>query len=137
MIGRWRRGRFGGVLLALVVVLAACGESVGQGGGTGDFSDEIAAQQVQVAAEPSGALRWDRSRYDAQAGDITFVVKNSSPVAHQFSIEGGGVTYKSPNFGPNTTRMYTVKGLPAGAYQIICNYQGHKAAGMVATLTVR
>jgi uncharacterized cupredoxin-like copper-binding protein len=33
--------------------------------------------------------------------------------------------------------MYTVKGLPAGEYQIVCNYPGHKAAGMIATLIVR
>ncbi len=137
VVMRWQPGLLGGVLLALVILLAACGEAPGKSGGTGDFSDEIVAQQVQVAADPSGALRWDRASYEATAGDITFVVKNKSPVAHQFSLEGNGVTYKSPNIGTNTTKMYTVKGLPVGEYQIVCNYPGHKAAGMVAKLTVR
>jgi plastocyanin len=95
------------------------------------------SQQVAMSADPGGALRWDRATYEAEAGDITFVVRNSSPVGHQFSIEGNGVKFKSPNFGTNTTNMYTVKGLPAGEYQIVCNYPGHKAAGMVATLIVR
>ena len=121
----------------MVVVLAACGDGGGKGSGTGDLSDEIVAQQVPVAADPGGALKWDRVSYEAIAGDITFVVKNSGPVGHQFSLEGNGVIYKSPNFGPNTTNMYTVKGLLAGEYQIVCNYPGHKAAGMVAKLTVR
>ena len=110
---------------------------VRHGDGTGDFNAEVVAQQVAVAADPGGALRWDRAGYEATAGDITFVVKNTSPVGHQFSIEGHGVTYKSPNLGTNTTNMYTVKGLPADEYQIVCNYPGHKAAGMVAKLIVR
>lgn len=136
-MARWQRGWLGGLLVALVVILAACGGESDKGGSAGGFSGESVAQQVQVAADPSGALRWDRAEYTATAGDITFVVKNASPVAHQFSIEGNGVNYKSPNFGTNTTNMYTVKGLPAGEYQIVCNYPGHKAAGMVSKLIVR
>jgi plastocyanin len=137
MMLRWKRGFSCGVTLALVVVLLACGAGRDTKGGVGDFSAEIVAQRVPVAADPSGALRWDRASYAATAGDSTFVVNNSSPVAHQFSIEGGGMMYKSPNFGTNTTNMFTVKGLPVGEYRIVCNYPGHKAAGMVARLTVR
>lgn len=126
-----------GVLFGLVVVLVACGDPAGAGSGSGDFSGEVVSQQVAVSADAGGALRWDRATYEAKAGDVTFVVKNSSPVGHQFSIEGNGVAYKSPSFGTNTTNMYTVKALPTGEYQIVCNYPGHKAAGMVATLIVR
>lgn len=133
---RW--GRCGGVLTLLVVLLAACGAGGGDTGSTGNvFTNEMVAQQVQVAAEPTGALRWDRATYEATAGDITFVVKNASPVGHQFSIEGNGVNYKSANFGTNTTNTFTVKGLPAGEYQIVCNYPGHKAAGMISKLIVK
>jgi plastocyanin len=124
----------GGMLAGLLV---ACGNAGAAKGDTGDFSAEIAAQQVVVAANPRGALRWDRASYEATAGDITFVVTNMSPVAHQFSIEGNSVTFKSPNFGANTTHNYTVNGLPAGKYRIVCNYPGHKAAGMMSALIVR
>ena len=118
-------------------MLAACGDPAGAGSGTGDFSGEVVSQQVAVSTDPGGALRWDRATYEAKAGDITFVVKNSSPVGHQFSIEGNGMSHKSPNFGTNSTNIYTVTGLSVGEYQIVCNYPGHKAAGMVATLIVR
>jgi plastocyanin len=128
-----------GFVIPLVVLLTACGTAGSAGdnvGGTG-FSSEVVAQRVQVAADPSGALRWDRATYEAKAGDITFVVANTSPAAHQFTLEGSGVNYRSGNFKAKTTNTFTVKGLPAGEYRIICDYPGHKAAGMVAKLIVR
>lgn len=133
MVSRlWRRGVVCSMAIALGVALVACGV----GGGTG-FSTEVVPRQVQVAADPSGALRWDQAAYEATAGDITFVVRNASPLPHQFTLAGNGVNYRSKSFQPNTTNTFTVKALPAGEYQIICDYPGHKAAGMVATLIVR
>jgi len=67
---------------------------------------------------------------------VTLVVKNPSQIMHQFSVEGNGVNYKSLNFKPGSTNNYTIKGLPAGTYPIVCNYPGHKLGGMVAKLTV-
>lgn len=101
------------------------------------FSSEPAAQQVLVAADPGGILKWDQATYTAQAGDVSFVVTNNSPLTHNFAIEGNGITAQSANFGPHTTTTFTLKGLKPGQYQIICNYPGHRAAGMVATLTVK
>ena len=122
------------LLLALGVALVACGGEEGEGGG---FSTETVAQQVQVAADPSGALRWDRGEYEATAGDISFVVGNTSPVPHQFTLAGNGVNYRSKTIASRTTQTLTVTALPPGEYQIICDYPGHKAAGMVARLIVR
>ncbi len=134
----WQRGAVCALAILLGVVLAACGGAGGDArGGDGGFSNEVVAQQVEIAADPSGALRWDRATYEATAGDISFVVKNPSPIAHQFTLEGPGVNRRSKNFGANTTNTFTVKALPAGEYRIICDYPGHKAAGMVATLVVR
>jgi plastocyanin len=101
------------------------------------FSSEAAAQQIPVAADPTGALKWDRTTYEAQAGDVTFVVTNKSSSTHNFAVEGPNVTAQSPNFSSNSTNMYTIKGLKPGTYQIVCNFPGHKAAGMVATLIVK
>lgn len=112
------------------------------GGGGSDapitaFSGEAAAQQIPVAVDSSGALKWDRTTYEAQSGDVTFVVTNKSSSTHNFAVEGPNVTAQSPNFGSNTTNMFTLKGLKPGTYQIVCNFPGHKAAGMVATLIVQ
>jgi uncharacterized cupredoxin-like copper-binding protein len=101
------------------------------------FTSEAVAQQVPVAPDPGGALKWDQATYTAQAGDVAFVVTNKSPLTHDFAIEGNGITAQSANFGPNTTNTFTLKGLKPGQYQIVCNYPGHRAAGMVATLIVK
>jgi plastocyanin len=136
MVSRsWWQGVVCSMPIALGVALVACGGG-GAGGGTG-FSTEVVPQQVQVAADPTGALRWDEATYEATAGDIAFVVGNASPLPHQFTLAGRGVNYRSKNFNANTTNTFTVKALPAGEYQIICDYPGHRAAGMVARLVVR
>jgi plastocyanin len=127
---------FGCTFALIGVFLVACGGSDASSSGTA-FTAEVVAQQVHVAADPSGALRWDRAEYTATAGDITFIVKNASPVGHQFGIEGNGVNYQSANFGANTNHTFTVKGLPAGEYQIVCNYPGHRSAGMISKLIVK
>ena len=66
----------------------------------------------------------------------TFVVNNPSPVQHQFGVEGNGISYESGNLGGGTTTNLTIKGLPPGEYQIVCNFPGHKEGGMIAKLTV-
>lgn len=55
---------------------------------------------------------------------------------HQFGIEGNGLMYESGNLDPNTTTNLTIMGLKAGTYDVVCNFPGHKAAGMVAKLVV-
>jgi plastocyanin len=121
---------------------AATGGGATQGAATGgngmitSFSVEKAAQQIQVAADPSGASKWDRAVYQAKAGDVTFVVANKSSSVHNFAVEGPNVNAQSKNFGGNTTNTYTIKGLQPGEYLIVCNFPGHRAGGMVAKLIV-
>jgi uncharacterized cupredoxin-like copper-binding protein len=120
--------------------LAACGsETTGSDSGTGDaggFATELAEQRVAVAAARNGAMRWDRDQYTARAGDVTFVVSNPSMLPHRFGVEGNGVNAHSGNVSPGKTYHYTLKGLQPGEYQLVCDYPGHRQAGMVAKLTV-
>lgn len=116
--------------------------ATGAAGGTGAapitaFSSEPVAQQILVAADPTGALKWDRTTYEAQAGDVTFVVANKSASTHNFAVEGGNVKAQSKNFGANTTNSYTLKGLAPGEYLLVCNFPGHRAGGMVSKLIVK
>ncbi len=141
--GRLRRRQVLGLLavgtvgLVAAPVLAACGTgTAGASGNSGDFTSELAAQRVEVAASPDGALKWDRTAYAARAGDVTFVVKNPSPLPHRFGVEGNGVSAHSNDLGAGKTGNYTLKGLQAGEYQIICDFPGHRQAGMVAKLTI-
>jgi plastocyanin len=133
--GFWRKGAAPGIVLALVlvfgVILAGCGNAKDPNASA--FSSDAVAQKVMISADASGDNRWDKATYDAQAGDITFVVSNPAPHAHQFTLKGNGVDYESDVFDSNTTNNFTVKNLPAGEYQVICNLHG----GMVSKLVVQ
>ena len=126
------------LLLAALLgaVLTGCGRPAAASGGSG-FSSEPAAQTVRVEAHPHGALAWAATEYTAKAGDVTFVVANSSTLKHSFAVEGPGVTAQSAVFAGGTTNRYTLKGLQPGTYRLICNVPGHREGGMVATLYVR
>ena len=139
----------GGAALG-AAALAACGTSANAaagptGGGGGDvpngtyggskFSGAVVAQRVAIAATTTG-LQWDKAQYAATAGDVTFVVTNPAAFPHQLGVEGNGVRYESGELGSNTTTNLTIRGLKAGEYELVCNFPGHKAGGMVAKLTV-
>lgn len=121
----------------LAATRPAAGPAVGAPSVTTSFAPGTVAQQVPIATDPSGALRWEQSSYQARAGDVTFVVTNASPLVHDFAVTGPGVSVHSPALAARTTQNFTLKGLQPGTYQIACNIAGHKEAGMVATLVVK
>ena len=65
-------------------------------------------------------------------GAIAFTVKNVGKIPHDLAIQGGS---KTPliNAGQSATLTVTLK---AGSYTLYCSVPGHRAAGMVAKLTV-
>lgn len=132
--GFWRKGALPGIVLAsalaIVVMIAGCG--VAKDPNASAFSSEEVAQKVMIAADAGGDSKWDKAIYDANAGDMTFVVINPAPHAHQFTLKGNGVNYASDVFDSNTTNNFTVRNLPAGEYQVICNLH----PGMVSRLVV-
>jgi plastocyanin len=132
--GLWRKGALPCVVLAgilvVMVLLAGCG--VTKDPNAQAFSGEVVAQKVMIAADADGASKWDKATYDANAGDVTFVMSNPAPHAHQFTLKGAGVDFASDVFDSNTTNNFTVKNLPAGDYEVSCNLH----PGMVSTLVV-
>lgn len=70
-------------------------------------------------------------------GKVTFAVKNAGHIGHDLVVSGAGVpaTAKTPLLAPGKTGTVSVT-LAAGTYTLYCSVPGHRAAGMVATLTV-
>lgn len=125
------------LLLLVVFGLAACGSALSADGKGSGFTDDVAAQTVEVRADPSGRLAWERAEYTATAGDVTFVVSSPQGIAHNFVVTGAGVKAQSKTFGGSTTNRFTLKGLAPGTYTIACTLPGHSEGGMVAALIVR
>lgn len=71
------------------------------------------------------------------AGRYTFVVHNVGKIPHDLAVSGPGATAasKTPLISPGSSADLTVT-LSAGSYTLWCTVPGHRAAGMVAKLSV-
>jgi plastocyanin len=116
--------------------------SAAAGTGTGAATSSAAAAggasgSLAIAANPSGQLAYDKKTLSAKAGKVTITMTNMSPVGHNITIQqgtSGSVLGATPTF-MGGTKSVTVN-LKAGTYTFFCSVPGHRAAGMVGTLTV-
>jgi len=123
------------VLTLSVLALAACG-----GGGSSSSTTPAATgggtsgggSTVQISADPSGALKYEQTDVSATAGSITIDFTNMSSLPHDVTVEGDGGT----DVITGSTTSTTVD-LEAGTYTFFCSVDGHRAAGMEGTLTVK
>jgi plastocyanin len=128
---------FAFVLTGFSLVLAACGGGGGSattggaatGGGGG-------GQTLQLAADPSGALKFDQSSLSATAGSVTIDFTNDSSVSHNVTVEGNGVEDEATDTIKQSSATLTLD-LKPGTYTFYCSVDGHRAAGMEGTLVVK
>jgi plastocyanin len=92
--------------------------------------------QLNIPANPTGALAFLYSKATANAGSVTLVMPNKSPITHDISVKGNGVTQQGPRVGQGGTSKITVN-LKPGTYTFYCSVPGHEAGGMKGTLTVK
>jgi plastocyanin len=92
---------------------------------------------LALAADPTGQLKFDASTLTAKAGKVSIKFTNSSPVAHNLTIEssGGQTLGATPTFSGGSKSLSL--SLKPGTYTFFCSVPGHRAAGMSGTLTVR
>jgi uncharacterized cupredoxin-like copper-binding protein len=97
------------------------------------------ATKLTIAADAGGQLKFDKSKLNAKAGEVTVVMDNPSTIPHAVSIEGNGVdkngTGGSSGVGQGQKSTVSVK-LKPGTYSFYCPVDGHEQAGMKGTLTV-
>lgn len=141
---------------ALALGVAACGgssstsSSAGAGGSAGTSSTAPASStssaasapssagssNISIAANPKGALMFDKTSLTAKAGKVTITFTNKAPEGHNFTIEGpsGQKLGATPTFdGGSKTLTVTLK---PGKYPYLCTVPGHAMGGMKGTLTV-
>ena len=98
-----------------------------EGGGGGET--------VKVSSPADGSLKFDQAELSAKAGKVTFNYNNPSQVPHALEIEGNGVEEETETITESDASV-TVD-LEPGTYEYYCPVDGHKAAGMEGTLTVK
>jgi plastocyanin len=138
------------VLGAVIVVLAGCGSSskttttaapAATSTTTSTPTSAPAAgggQTLALAADPSGALKYDKKALAAKAGKVTIDFTNKAPLSHNVTIQkgtSGAPIGATPTFAGGTKSL-TVS-LTPGTYTFYCTVPGHRAAGMVGVLVVK
>jgi plastocyanin len=90
---------------------------------------------VKVAADPSGALKFDTKSLQAKAGKVTIQFNNQAPIPHNVTIEGAGK--KIGGTSTISKSQATAKlDLKPGTYTFYCSVDAHRQAGMEGQLKV-
>jgi plastocyanin len=96
--------------------------------------------KLAFAANPGGQLLYTVKAAKATAGPVTITMTNSSGTPHNLAIQQGtgptGALLGHTNIAANGSQSIQLN-LKPGTYTFFCQVQGHRAAGMFGTLTVK
>ncbi|HEY5189942.1 MAG TPA: plastocyanin/azurin family copper-binding protein [Solirubrobacteraceae bacterium] len=91
---------------------------------------------VQIDADPTGQLKYLAASATATAGQVQIKMQNKSSTPHDIAISGGGVNQVGKIVSGGGVSVVSAN-LKPGKYTFFCTVPGHRAAGMVGTLTVK
>ena len=114
---------------------AAAPKVLATGGTAAPATRPAAAAPLALAADPGGALKYDKKALSAKAGKVTIAFTNASPIGHDVTIAKGPTKLAGTNVITNSKAAVSVT-LKPGAYVFYCSVPGHRQAGMQGTLTV-
>lgn len=95
-----------------------------------------ATTSLELSADPSGQLKFDKSELEGKAGNVTITMQNPSEVPHAVGIEGNGVDEEGETVTKGGTSTVSAE-LKPGNYEFYCPVPGHEEGGMKGTLTVK
>jgi plastocyanin len=91
---------------------------------------------VEIDADPTGQLKFLASSASATPGKVEVRMHNMSSTPHDIAITGSGVSQIGPIVSNGGVSRVSAS-LKPGKYTFYCSVPGHRAAGMVGTLTVK
>ena len=141
-------------MLALAAVgLAACGGDDDDGdsgsaateappatteeptGDTGE-ADGASGSQVQLSADPSGALAYETDSLSGAGTNVQIAFTNDSGTPHDVRVEDAdGTDLGGTDTFAGSSETADLE-LEAGEYTFFCSVPGHRQAGMEGTLSV-
>ena len=141
------------VLALAAVGLAACGgdDDDGNSGsaateappatteeptGDTDEADGASGSQVQLSAEPSGALAYETDSLSGAGTNVQIAFTNDSGTPHDVRVEDAdGTDLGGTDTFAGSSETADLE-LEAGEYTFFCSVPGHRQAGMEGTLSV-
>jgi len=131
-------GRRGVIGVSFLLVLGATSMAVVTAGEDTHEGEAAAAVsgEFDLAADPSGAIAYDKSEGNVEAGTVTIKLTNESSLEHNVAVaQGSRQLGVSPTIKGSETELKL--DLKAGEYEFYCTIPGHRQAGMEGTLSVR
>jgi plastocyanin len=90
---------------------------------------------LQLAADPTGQLRYDKKALKGSAGKVTIDFTNDSDVGHDVTVARGATKLGGTKIITKSKASTTVD-LKPGRYVFYCSVPGHREGGMQGTLTI-
>ena len=114
---------------------AVAPKAAATGGTAAPATRPAAAAPLALAADPGGALKYDKKALSAKAGKVTIAFTNASQIGHDVTIAKGPTKLGGTSVITNSKASVSLT-LKPGAYVFYCSVPGHRQAGMQGTLTV-
>jgi plastocyanin len=127
------------VLVAATVTTAVttAGESVTtEGGASGSTGSAAPTSALNLSADPTGKLAYDKKQATLRAGRFPIRLVNNSSLPHNVTIAKGAKVLAQTKTITGGSATSTAN-LAAGEYVFYCSVDGHRAGGMQGTLTVK
>jgi plastocyanin len=103
---------------------------------TATTTPAVGATTLKLAADPA-AIAYDTTQLSGKAGKVTIDFTNPSAVTHDVCLTGstGQEIGCSETISQGDTSLS--ENLKPGSYTFFCSVDGHEAAGMKGTLTIK
>jgi plastocyanin len=123
------------VVATLSAAVLTGGEEAEEGVGAAGAAPRATGRTLTLAADPSGALRFDKARAAVLAGRVTVRFRNDSTVEHNVTIAQGSKKLGATKTIAGATDTLTLP-LRTGKYVFFCSVPGHRQSGMEGALIV-
>ena len=123
------------VAASITAAVVTGGEEAEEHGPEAGAAPAAAGRTLALAADPGGALRFDKPRAAVLAGRVTVRLTNDSTVEHNVTIAQGSRTLGATKTITESTDTLALE-LAPGDYVFFCSVAGHRESGMEGTFTV-
>jgi plastocyanin len=124
------------VAAAVTTAVTTAGEEGATEGAAVRTGSAAPTSALNLSADPTGKLAYDKKQAAVRAGRLPIRLVNNSSLPHNLTIAKGAKVLAQTKTITGGSATSTAN-LAPGEYVFYCSVDGHRAAGMQGTLTVK